>query len=118
MTAVNAPGEREESPTPEADRLLANAAPEEVPARQTALKTQGQLDDLKLKRRVGNGALIVMIVQVGIADAAFFFYGFANNWQIPTGAITGWLAATVIQVVSIVVIITKYLFPGDGSDAP
>ncbi len=112
MTSGNVPAEREESPTPEADRLLANAAPQEVLTHQTAVKAQGQLDDLKLKRRVGNGALIVMIVQVGIADAAFLFYGFANDWQIPTGAITGWLAATVIQVVSIVVIITKYLFPG------
>jgi hypothetical protein len=71
-------------------------------------------DDLGLRKRVANGALIAMIVQIGLADAGFYLYGDGNHWRIPAMAIEGWLAATVIQVVSVVLVITRYLFPGGG----
>jgi hypothetical protein len=67
--------------------------------------------DLKLSKVVGYGALSVMGVQVLIADAAFFFYGFDNAWKIPAAAIDAWLAAAVIQVIGVVLVITNYLFP-------
>ena len=67
--------------------------------------------DLKLSKVVGYGALSVMGVQVLIADAAFFFYGFDNGWKIPATAIDAWLAAAVIQVIGVVLVIMNYLFP-------
>jgi uncharacterized membrane protein YkvI len=80
------------------------------------LRRSKKASEVALHRRVGNGALILMVVQVLIADTAFYFYGFFNDWDIPTAAITGWLAATVIQVVSVVLVITRSLFPVDDGD--
>lgn len=33
------------------------------------------------------------------------------HWQVPTAAIQAWLAATVVQVIGIVLVITRSLFP-------
>jgi hypothetical protein len=52
-----------------------------------------------------------MVAQLLIADTAFYLYGFENGWHIPTAAITTWLAATVIQIVGVVLVIAKNLFP-------
>lgn len=73
--------------------------------------------DLKLSKVVGYGALGLMAGQVLIADTAFFFYGFNNGWAIPAAAMDAWLAAAVIQVIGVVLVITRYLFPGGGTDS-
>ena len=64
-----------------------------------------------------------MGIQVLIADVAFYWYGFEHvingrRWQIPAGAIQVWLAATVVQVIGIVLVIARSLFPSDGTPAP
>jgi hypothetical protein len=68
-------------------------------------------NEVKLHSRVGNGALALMVAQLLIADTAFYIYGFYNAWDIPTAAITTWLAATVVQIVGVVLVIAKNLFP-------
>jgi hypothetical protein len=75
------------------------------------LNRQKRKNEVDLHRRVGNGALLLMVAQLVVADAAFYLYGFENGWQIPTAAITAWLAATVIQIVGVVLVIAKNLFP-------
>lgn len=75
------------------------------------LNRQKRKNEVDLHRRVGNGALLLMVAQLVIADAAFYIYGFKNGWHIPTAAITTWLAATVIQIVGVVLVIAKSLFP-------
>jgi hypothetical protein len=60
------------------------------------------------------GALSAMAVQVLIADAAFYLYGHAYHWRIPVGAIQFWLAAIVVQVIGVVLVIAKSLFPSSG----
>lgn len=67
--------------------------------------------DLKLSKVVGYGALGFMAAQLAVADVAFFLYGESNAWQIPASAIEVWLAATVIEVIGVVLVIAKYLFP-------
>jgi hypothetical protein len=47
----------------------------------------------------------------GHGPGVFVWYGDTNAWHIPALAITGWLAATVVQVMSVVLVITRYLFP-------
>ncbi len=64
------------------------------------------------------GAMGAMAIQILIADVAFYWYGyehFANghHWQIPAGAIQVWLGATVVQVIGIVLVIARSLFPSD-----
>ena len=55
------------------------------------------------------------MIQVALADIAFFFYGFTNDWKIPAAAISAWLAAIVIQVIGVVMVVAKDIFPGAGS---
>jgi hypothetical protein len=78
---------------------------------EEGLSHRKRLNEVKLHNRVGHGALILMFGQVLIADAAFYIYGFANDWDIPTAAITTWLAATVVQVIGVVLVIVRNLFP-------
>ncbi len=61
------------------------------------------------------GALMAMSTQVAIADTAFYIYGYENGWHIPANAIEVWLAATVIQVIGVVLVIARSLFPARRS---
>jgi hypothetical protein len=62
------------------------------------------------------GALIAAGIQVLIADTAFYIYGYENHWHVPASAIDAWLAATVIQVIGVVLVIVRSLFPSAGAD--
>lgn len=68
--------------------------------------------DVNLKKIIGRAALVLMGLQVVIADMAFFFYGFALEWDVPEAVIIGWMTATVVQVIGVVLIIARHLFPG------
>jgi hypothetical protein len=70
--------------------------------------------DSRLREVLGFGALFFAGAQLIVADVAFYKYGIHAHWQIPTEAIVGWLGATVIQVIGIVLVIAKYLFPDGG----
>lgn len=66
------------------------------------------------------GAVAAMVVQILIADWVFYLYGYNHldatghhRWQISEGAIQVWLAATVVEVIGIVLVIAKSLFPSD-----
>ena len=71
---------------------------------------QGQAN-LKLRKRIANGAVVLMALQIWVANGIFVLYGFQNDWNLEAAVINGWLAATVIQVISVVLVITRYLFP-------
>lgn len=72
-------------------------------------------DNRKLRKYVANGALLVMLIQIVAANATFIWYGDTNGWDISPAAISAWMAATVAQVVSVVLVITNYLFPNPKS---
>lgn len=48
------------------------------------------------------------------ANVAFYLYAIHKNFDIPPEVIIGWLTTTVVQVVGIVLVIAKYLFPEGG----
>lgn len=68
-------------------------------------------------RRLRNGiaiaALVLMALQVLAANGIFAWYGIAVGWAMPSATVTGWMATTVIEVVSVVLVIVNHLFP-DG----
>jgi hypothetical protein len=68
-------------------------------------------DNRRLRKYVANCALLVMLVQIVAANATFIWYGDTNGWDISPAAISAWMGATVVQVVSVVLVITNYLFP-------
>jgi hypothetical protein len=104
------PGGSEGTPD---DRAPA-ATDDELDLDRRRLSNKGTRDDLVLRKRVANGILGLMVIQIAAADYIFYLYGTAWEWRIPTAAINGWLTATVVQIVSVVLVITRYLFPKDG----
>jgi hypothetical protein len=67
--------------------------------------------DLSLKRKYADWLLWMMVGQLTIADLGFGIYGFANDWDIEPSVIQVWLGATVVEVIGIVLVVTRYLFP-------
>ncbi len=62
--------------------------------------------------------MAAMVIQIIIADVAFYIYGYehvenGHFWAIPAGAIQVWLGATVVQVIGVVLVIARSLFPSD-----
>ncbi len=55
--------------------------------------------------------LFAMIAQVGIADYFFWRYMQAYAFKVPEQSMSVWIGAAVVQLIGLVVIITKYLFP-------
>ncbi len=89
---------------------------EELDRRTKEIEFTKGSDVVGFRRLFARTILVVMFLQIAAANTAFYLYGFAYDWQIPVAAINGWLAATVVQVVSVVLVITRYLFPPGGSD--
>jgi hypothetical protein len=70
--------------------------------------------DVTLKKVVGYGALLFMVLQIVAADAVFYIYGHHRDWDIPAEVISFWLGSTVVQVAVIVRTVATYLFPSSG----
>lgn len=65
-----------------------------------------------LRQSYADWLLRLLGVQLLIADAVFVAVAWAGRrWDLPPGVIEVWLAATVVQVVGVVAIVTRYLFP-------
>jgi hypothetical protein len=67
--------------------------------------------DVTLKRRVANTALVFMALQILVADAMFGTYGFGNGWVLPPSAVVAWLGSVVAEVIGVVLVVTRSLFP-------
>jgi hypothetical protein len=90
------------------------AAPElaELPPSREALAARDYEQDIGLKKVYGWVLLGLMGVQLAIADVVFVLY--AKNgvaWKIPPQVIDIWLGATFVEVVGVVYVVTRYLFP-------
>jgi hypothetical protein len=70
----------------------------------------------RLRNAIALAALMLMAFQVLAANGIFAWYGLAGAWDIPSSAVTAWMGTTVIEVVSVVLVIVNYLFPGERRD--
>jgi hypothetical protein len=53
-----------------------------------------------------------VIVQLVVANAVFVAYAWVGrHWRLDTNVIQVWLGATLIELISLVLVITQYLFP-------
>lgn len=112
---MTGPPDEPKQPPPSAAEV-ANAAGSTPIESLDDLQRRDLRQDIGLKRTYAYGALIGMGVQLAVADWVFFLYGRGVDWRIPTPAISAWLGATVIEVVGVVFVITKYLFPARAKD--
>lgn len=49
--------------------------------------------------------------QLLLADTVFLIYAVAVEWKLPPAAISAWLAATVAQVIAVLLVLANNLFP-------
>jgi hypothetical protein len=75
------------------------------------LQQAGQAQLIFFRHRYANGALAAMGVQLFLADGLFAYYLVRNIKDLPAPVMSAWLGAGVIQVIGVVVVITRYLFP-------
>jgi hypothetical protein len=103
---------------------VAKASPsDELPDDLKHLEERERAQGLKLRRlfaeqehglrqRYADWILWLLGVQFVVADAVFVVFAWAGRgWELPPGVIEVWLAATVVQVVGVVAIVTRHLFP-------
>jgi hypothetical protein len=88
-------------------------SPEE---RLTELTVQDRRQRVQLKRHLAYGAFAAVGLQLLVANAAFYVYGFANAWEIEPEVMVAWLSATVVETIGIVLIIARNLFPQPHDD--
>jgi hypothetical protein len=70
-----------------------------------------------LRQSYADWLLRILGAQFLVADAVFIVFAWAGNgWDLTPGVIEVWLAATVVQVVGIVAIVTRHLFPSRDGD--
>jgi glutathione S-transferase len=72
-----------------------------------------------LRQSYGEWILWLLGAQFVIADLVFVAFAWVGRrWDLPPGVIEAWLAATVVQVVGVIAIVTRHLFPNrDGRPA-
>ena len=72
--------------------------------------------DVWLKRVYASWLLRTLVGQLVIADAVFVLYAWlGRDWRLSTAVVGSWLAATLLEVVGVVYVVTGHLFPSrDG----
>jgi hypothetical protein len=104
--------------------ILARASPEakprpkpvkELPPERKARLEGDDLEALiELKRFYGRWILIMMGVQLIVVNIGFGLYSWLGfDWHPPDGVVQVWLTATFVQIVSVVYVITRSLFPAE-----
>jgi hypothetical protein len=113
-----APGEPEESP-----KLAEAGISEETiaqglslqnldPHDHAALKGLDHWQDILLKRSYARALLVLVTIQLALADAVFIAYAWAGrDWHLEPGVIQVWLGATLVELIGVALVITRYLFP-------
>jgi hypothetical protein len=68
--------------------------------------------DIELKRTYAKWLLILVAGQLVLADGVFIAYAWAGvDWHLETAVVQAWLGATMIELVGVALVITRYLFP-------
>jgi hypothetical protein len=106
------------SPTEDAPGNIAEDIGAKDPRQRKELSPQEQAKtkDLEalteLKQRYGKWILILMGGQLAVVNLVFFIYAWQGyDFKPPEDIVQVWLLATFVQIVSVVVVITKSLFP-------
>ena len=65
-----------------------------------------------LRQSYADWILRILGAQFFIADVVFVAFAWAGRrWDLPPGVIEVWLAATVVQIIGVVAVVTRHLFP-------
>src|SRR5580693_1709987 len=84
----------------------------ELPAMLQNLPERDHEQDIRLKRIYALVLLTALGVQLVIADGVFVAYAWAGvHWNLTPGVVNVWLGAAVVQVIGVVLVVTRYLYP-------
>jgi hypothetical protein len=100
---------------------LENAVPMEGldPHDHKALVGIDHFQDIKLKKKYANWLLWLITVQLIVADAVFIVYAKeGEHWRLDAGVIQVWLVTTLVELIGVALVITRYLFPRRDRQAP
>jgi hypothetical protein len=120
MAERTPPDQPEPAETDDEVRALARQAVESLrglrPSRDLTtwehLRHEDFRQDMELRRRYAKRMLWILGAELTFVNGMFFLYTWLGvHWKIPGTTIQVWLSATVIQVVGIVYVVTRYLFP-------
>lgn len=78
-----------------------------------------QRQELSLRKWYAVAAGVVVLLQIGLAN--WFFYKYASDgvqWVVPDSVMAAWLAAVVVQVIGVLLVITRNLFPNRDGPRP
>jgi hypothetical protein len=102
-------GQAQEAPeTPMEYRFL----DEKLKLQEIELKREHARQDIGLRQTYARGLLALLGLQLVAANVIFWVYAeVGKHWQLPSDVIQIWLAATVVQMVGVVTVVTRYLFP-------
>lgn len=105
----------EPAETPEGIAKDAKPLSEIPPENQQALEGAERKTRIGLKDYYGRWVLIIMAAQLVVVNAVFLALAwFGWQWRPPEGIVQVWLVGTFVQIVGIVVGITRSLFPSGG----
>jgi hypothetical protein len=83
-----------------------------LPPTKEELERAHLQQDLELKKRYGNRLLRLVTIQLAIADIVFVLYFIVGvHWKLPEGVIYVWLVTTLVELVGVATVVTRYLFP-------
>lgn len=92
--------------------VYSQAAETTTPEIYRYLAEREHKQDIELKLSYATWLRRALSAQLIIADGAFITFAWAGKkWDLGSSEIEVWLAATVVQVVGIVLVVTRHLFP-------
>lgn len=86
----------------------------QLPGELQHLQEKRDKQEIDLRKTYAIGLLIILSAQLFIADLVFVVFAWVGkNWDLSTAVIDTWLGAVVVQVIGVVSIVTRHLFPGN-----
>jgi hypothetical protein len=101
-------------------RELAQGVREGKPSTQAEdLQNAGQVQILKFRGVYAWVLIGALVGQLIVADVVFILYACLGvGWNISQPIIGAWLGAAVVQVIGVVLVVTRSLFPGAQTLSP
>jgi hypothetical protein len=84
----------------------------EFATQDLALKGNHSKQEIALREMYAKGLFLILAIDLVFVNLLFWVYADKGaHWRVPDAVIQVWLASTVVQVVGIVAVVTRYLFP-------
>jgi hypothetical protein len=80
------------------------------------LRHQDYLQDIILRRTYARWMLLILAGELVFVNALFALYTWKNEWDVTGRTMEVWLGSTVVQIIGVVYVVTRYLFPRRDHD--